>query len=407
MYRIFNFGRLSVLSGILATALWLIPGNAEAWTFKALHSFGNGTDGRTPQFASLTQDDDGNLYGTTFEGGDPIQGCFGYGCGIVFKLAPDLSLTTLHNFADNGTDGFLPMAGVNRDESGNLYGTTCGGGKYQGGVVFKLAPGGAETIIHALDTYVEGGGVCSRLRKDKAGDLYALAQVGGQGNCPYAQGAGCGTAFKIKPDGAFIKLHDFSTDDREIFPYGNLTQDSAGNTYGITAGTEGPYWGTIFKLTPDGAETIVHTFSGGADGGDPSSGLRIDDAGNLYGAAQLGGSAHGLDGYGVVFKLSPDGTETVLHTFGAGDGNPGGIVRDKAGYLYGIVHGLGSPKGRHEGAIFRIRKDGAFRLLHRFSCRRDGCGPAGDLLLDRAGNLYGTTAGGGAYGFGTIFEFEK
>jgi uncharacterized repeat protein (TIGR03803 family) len=172
----------------------------------------------------------------------------------------------------------------------------------------------------------------------------------------------------------------------------------------------------VFKLSPGGTETVLYSFKGGSDGSGPAAGLIADSSGNLYGTTYLGGAfASGCNGIfadlgcGVVFKLSPGGTETVLHTFtGGSDGGvpSGGLIADSSGNLYGTTSRGGasgrSPSG--SGVVFKLSPSGTETVLYSLKGGSDGSGPAAGLIADSSGNLYGTTSGGGASGNGTVFK---
>jgi uncharacterized repeat protein (TIGR03803 family) len=341
-----------------------------------LHQFSY-PDGSAP-WGRLIADGDGNLYGTTTVGG-PL------GSGTVFKLAPDGTHTLLHAFGpDEG--GVYPYGGVVRDGSGNLYGTTqgyVGDGAGQPGLVYKLAPDGAYTVLHRL-SWEDGGQPMAELVLDAEGNLYGTARAG--------------TVFKLSPDGTFAVLHTFQGSDGGA-PLGGLILDGSGNLYG-TASSGGtpayPGFGTVFKLAADGAYTVLHQFNG-ADGATPSSALILDEGGNAYGTTQAGGAG----GHGTVFKLAPDGTYTLLHSFTGADGDSpyGGLLRTAGGDLYGTT-GLGGVSGY--GTIFRIAADGSHTVLHSFG-GADGVSPSDGVMEDASGILHGTTVGGGS-GSGTIFN---
>lgn len=383
----------------LALAMFAAP-HAHAWSFKVLHTFtGTANDGATPGYGNLIADRAGNLYGTTTYGGV-------YDDGTVFKLAPDGTLTVVHSFSytcDSSDGGAWPYGGVIRDRAGNLYGTTWSGCYNSFGTVFKLAPDGTETTLHAFSG-ADGRWPYASLAKDGVGNLYGTASEGGTGNC-WDWEDGCGTAFKLAPDGSFTKLHDFSEDDGEAIPLGSLVTDKRGNLYGTTNGT--PFAGSVFKLAPNGTETILYAF-GGDNGEWPWAGPTRDKGGNLYGATQYGGTNND----GAVFTLASDGTQTVLHSFGGNDGRAprGGVIRDHAGSLYGTASygGKGSCNGGVGcGTIFKVKTDGIFKLLHKFDCTEDGCIPLAGLVRDASGNLYGTTSAGGERNDGTVFELLR
>jgi uncharacterized repeat protein (TIGR03803 family) len=207
---------------------------------------------------------------------------------------------------------------------------------------------------------------------------------------------------------SFIVLHSFAggpTDGGA--PYAGLIRDSAGNRYGTTQSGGASNAGVVFRLSPAGTETVLHSFtyshSGEADGALPDAGLVRDGAGNLYGTTAAGGAACHYPGCGVVFKLSPTGTETVLYTFTGladGAGPVGGLLRDTAGNLYGTTSEGGAKSSACStqtcGVVFKLSPIGTYTVLHTFTGGADGANPTAGLILDTAGNLYGTTAKGGA-----------
>lgn len=332
-----------------------------------LYSFLGGADGGGP-FAGLLRDSAGNLYGTTQIGG---AGDCGYGCGVVFKLDTAGNETVLYTFlgATSG-DGSEPVGVLVRDSKGNLYGTTAAGG-LGGGTVFKLDTAGKETVYSfgkdGQKQFNLGEQPLAGVIRDAEGNLYGTTWGGTNSPNPPL---GVGVVFKLtenelaNPKGEGTILHTFTgftgTVADGAFPYyGSLIRDSAGNLYGTTylggiAGdcVNGAGCGTVFKVDATGAETILYSFTGGADGGYPAAGLIRDSAGNLYGTGILGGTSN----VGVVFKLDASGTLTVLHNFtgGADGGTPlGDLVRDASGNLYGTTS-AGGGCGQC-GVVFKIK----------------------------------------------------
>lgn len=370
---------------------------AQAQTFTTLLSFSN-SDGAQPQ-ASLIRDAQGNLYGTTSNGGT-------YGFGTVFKLDPSGNETVLHSFAGNLDDGGTPVANLIMDASGNLYGTTYQGATPSGGgTVFRLDPAGNETILHSFSMGSDGGNPDSGLIMDAQGNLYGTTFSGGA--------YGAGTAFKVDPSRNETVLHSFTGGSDGYMPYAGLIMDARGNLYGTTFSSDAPAQGNgvVFKLDPAGSETVLYTFTGGRDGEWPQAALIMDAAGNLYGTTLYGGNpnCYSGQGCGTVFKVDPSGHETVLLSFtGGSDGAvpAASLIMDQQGNLYGTTVNGGAYGW---GTVFKLNPSGNETVLYSFTGGNDGKQPMGGLVMDAANNLYGTTYGGGAsnncFGTcGTVFK---
>src|SRR6266852_4539463 len=263
------------------------------------------------------------------------------------------TFTVLHSFT-NSPDGAFPFAGLLRDAAGNLYGTTLRGGSFSSGTVFKLDPAGNETV------------------------LYSFTDTGSPA------------------DG--------------LDPYDAPIMDAAGNLYGTTR--DGGFFGIgiVFRLDTSGHETVLHTFAP-AEGADPYAGVAMDAAGNLYGTTS---AALALGVLGTVFKIDTAGNFTVLHFFTGSDGCclTGGVIIDAAGNLYGTAGGGGSSGF---GTVFKLDTLGNLHVLYSFKGGSDGASPAGGLIMDALGNLYGTTGAGGSgtcsgqlpvVGCGTVFKLD-
>ncbi len=366
--------------------------------FVVLHDFNAfvQSDGWGP-LASLVLDNTGFLYGTTLYGGDS-------NVGTIFKVACDgTQFSLLHSFTGLDPDGnHEPLV---LDEGGNLYGTTPFSGTGGAGTVFKIGTDGSGfAIVHNFGVaHLEGAGPAGGLRLDGVGNLYGTTYSGGAW--------GAGTVFKLRTDGSRLEvLHSFVGGVSEGWsPYGPLLLDGAGTLFGTTKSGGEWYAGTLFRLNTDGnGFANLHSFSGTAPyGANPNGSLAVDAVGDLYGTTPNGGAF----GKGTVFKVGADGTGlTVVHTFGAGntDGaHPlGGVVLDGAGNLYGTTS-YGDPSTA--GTVFRVRTDGTgFVILHSFhwSDTSDGSDPSSALIFDEVGNLFGTTYGGGSAGGGTVFSLR-
>ncbi len=339
-----------------------LSSTAKAQTFTVLHTF-HGYDGAGP-FGQLLLDSSGNIYGTTEGGGvvAAISPCGSSGCGTAFMLNKTGKQIWQHNF--NGRNGEGPLAGLLGGAAGTIYGTT----------------------------YLGGDTTCYRL--------------------------GCGTVFTLDEHGKEHLLYQFTGTPDGWFPQGPLTQDTAGNLYGTTqqGGSSGGY-GTIYKVDATGAETVLYSFSGGLNGCYPDGGVTRDAMGNLYGVA-----AGCTGGYGEVFELDPSGNLTVLHAFGGRDGaNPTSpLIFDAAGNLYGTTSSGGSSSVCNGGCgtVFELSPNGngiwIETVLYSF-CSLEACAdgdePSGGLVKDNGGNLYGVTVFGGKSrcfggGCGVVFELN-
>ena len=348
-----------------------------------LYNFSGGTDGANPQ-AGVIRDAVGNLYGTTFSGGAA-------GLGVVFKLNKSNQETPLHSFT-GGTDGANPYGGVIRDSAGNLYGTTVYGGPARAGAVYKLDASGNETFLYAFSGGSDGQHPYGGVIRDSAGFLYGNTIDGGS--------AGLGAIFQIDSSGVQTTLYAFPESAGGFAPNAGVIRDAAGNLYGTAPQGGGHGAGVVYKVNKAGREIVLYSFTGGADGSEPNSGVIRDKAGNLYGTTFNGGTF----GYGVVFQIDTSGTESVLYNFtGGSDGsNPyGGLVRDPAGNLYGTAW-FGGSNGA--GVIYEIAATGGETVLYSFTGSIGDSRSYGSLARDRAGNLYGTEYAGGGAGFGAVYK---
>jgi uncharacterized repeat protein (TIGR03803 family) len=386
-------GSPALLLAILIAIAVVLP-SSQAQTFIVLHTFMGGSDGGSPA-AGLILDAEGNLYGTNYSGGE--LGCgIGLGCGTVFELDPAGKETILHKFTGS-PDGTLNQAGLIRDAAGNLYGTTYGGGVRDGGTVFKVEANGKESVLYSFTGPPDGFGPVASLVADANGNLYGTTYYGGNAACGYIRG--CGTVFKLEPSGKETVLHAFVSANGGYYPAAGLIRDSAGNLYGTTYTGGANGFGTVFRLDSAGHETVLHAFTGGTDGGYPLGSL-IASGSLLFGTSGVGGAF----AYGAVFKLDKAGNETVLYSFtGGADGRSPltGLVHDSAGNLYGATEQGGD---FHYGTVFKLDRAGNESVLHSFTYGSDGAFPVAGVVLDAAGNIYGTTNNGGTSGEGIVFK---
>jgi uncharacterized repeat protein (TIGR03803 family) len=297
-------------------------------------------------------------------------------------------------YSFTGADGGYPYAGLILDAAGNLYGTTVGGGAYALGTVFVVNRSGQEKVLHSFGAEGDGTSPEPGLVQDAAGNLYGTTEGGGA----YA----LGTVFVVNRSGQEKILHSFGAEGDGVSPYAGLVQDAAGNFYGTTNNGGAYGAGTVFVVNRDGQEKVLHSFGAYyGDGSIPFAGLVQDAAGNFYGTTPFGGAYGG----GTVFVLNRNGHERVLHSFGAdGDGAfpYAGLVQDAAGNFYGTTNGGGAYG--YYGTVFVVSPTGQEKVLHSFGAEGDGAYNNAGLVQDAAGNLYGTTSNGGAYGYGTVFE---
>jgi len=270
-----------------------------------LHFFTGGADGGNPE-GDLIRDSSGNLYGVTAGGGNlHCNASYFTGCGVVFKLSASGTETVLHTF-QGGSDGANPWGGLVMDSSGNLYGSTENGGRYSAGQIFKISASGKKTVVHNFDPGVNMDGANPRdpLTFGSGGILYGTTFRGGDLSVSWCGSIGCGTVFKLDTHDVLTTLHSFEGPPSDgDTPYGAVARDSAGNLYGIAADGGNEYFGGIvYKLDLSGNETILHNFTQGDDGWEPSGRLYVDKSGTVYGAASL---SDGPDGNGVIFKIVP------------------------------------------------------------------------------------------------------
>jgi uncharacterized repeat protein (TIGR03803 family) len=408
-----------VVGAALALAMVFVPAvvasrsaQAQNYIYSQLFSF-DAQDGYKP-FAGLVQDAQGNLYGTTSSGGANLYLCHN-GCGTVFKLDTTGKETVLYSFTGGG-DGRTPLSDLVLDAQGNLYGTTYYGGNLTCpgtngigcGTVFKLDTTGKETVLHSFSGSPDGSRPKAGLVLDAQGNLYGTTYYGGSPTCD--AGTGCGTVFKVDTTGNEAVLFSFTGNGRN--PGGALVLDANGNLYGTTVNGGRYGRGVVFKIDPTVKQTVLYSFTGGADGAKPLAVLVQDAQANLYGTTSMGGNLSAcLNGCGTVFKLDPTGNETVLYSFTGtnGDGKhpEAGLVLDGQGNLYGTTRYGGITSMPGPGTVFKVDTTGKETVLYKFgSIPKDGNQPAARLLLDAQGNLHGTTVRGGRFGpnSGTVFK---
>ena len=389
---------------ILAAAVLMVMlvSGASAQSERIIYSFTGGSDGGYP-YGGVISDANGNLYGTTFGGG-------AYDGGTVFELTPNSggtwNETVLFSFSYNGTGGASPSSGLVFDSKGNLYGLTLFSTP-GAGAIFELSPGAngvwTEKILYTFTGGSDGSAPFSAsLVLDRSGNLYGITPNGGT--------YGLGTVFELVAgsNGAWTKkvMHNFSGGNDGANPYGEtLTLDAAGNVYGTALGGGLYDYGVVFELVRGSngnwTERVLHAFTGTSDGSATLGGVVFDAAGNLYGNSSYS-----------VFQLTPGSngtwTEKTLHTFTGGrDGaNPASAVTfDKNGKIYATT----SAGGVHRGTVYQLTPgaNGTWTeaILHKFTSGGDGLYPGfAGLVVGANGHLHGTTNQGGASNNGVVFE---
>jgi uncharacterized repeat protein (TIGR03803 family) len=380
---------LLALTTVLATAS-AIPQTAQGQTLKVLYNFAGASDGGDP-YATLIRDAAGNLYSTVGYGGT-------YFAGAVFKVTPGGAETVLYSFT-GGADGAQPIAPVIRDGAGNLYGTTTMGGSANAGVVFKVDSTGSETVLHNFTGGTDGLTPVGGLLRDKAGNLYGATSQGGTSND--------GVVFKINAHGKETILHTFTggANDGKYPTYTSLLMDVQGTLYGDTEEGGTADGGIVYKLSKTGKLTILHSFQGGTTDGCNVLGTPfMDKDGTIYGTT----SSCGTSSLGTVWKLTKNGKETVLHSFagGASDGEYplSGVIVDANGDLYGTTSTGGSS---NVGTIYKVSKAGKETVYHSFN-GTDGKFPYGSVVQNSAGTLlFGAAQNGGSIGYGTVWKIRK
>ncbi len=409
------------MTRIILSVLLLTLGLGDTAFAQQIRSFPfNGTNGSLPR-SSLVADEAGNLFGTTSEGG--LTTCFPYSCGVIFELSPPMqgsggwTETTIYSFSSLG--GADPIGNLTIDQSGNLYGTTAGGGSSDDGVVFELSPpsqpGGSwiEAVLYDFGS-VPNDGVNPEagLTFDAEGNLFGTTNLGGQN--------GGGVVFELspppEPGGPWTEtiLYNFAFPPEDgRFPGARVVLDSSGNLYGTTSEGGLNNDGTVFQLTPQPggmwSETVLHSFGSGSDGLTPESGLTLTQSGALVGTTPSGG----LFNMGNIFALSPprggNRTYGVLYQFGMipndGNGPHGDLIIQNGQVLYGTTMNGGLP---NRGTIFQLKEahPGAWTetILYDFS-QGGGDAPMAGLLLHN-GSLFGTASGGGFKNNGTAFQLS-
>jgi uncharacterized repeat protein (TIGR03803 family) len=374
-------GRLALLASLLS----LSPAFADEQVLKPFKSHAAFPPG------DLVRDDSGNLYGVTQHDG-------ANGLGTVYRYSPDGHYTVLHDFS-GGSDGAHPAAGLIRDADGNLYGTTFQGGPDDQGTVFRVAADGSESVLYAFKGGSDGAYPFARLARDRRGNLYGTTSSGGNsdGNIGY-----WGTVFKLAPSGRKKVIYAFNGSPDAEVPLAGVIRDKHGNLYGTTVDGGAYGWGAVYKITPDGQESVLASMPS-VSVSMPGGEVVADDVGNLYGTTS--------NSTGSVFKITPDGVLSTLFVFPdnhrQGQAPHSTLLIDGAGNLFGTaMNGGRDEKGDAEGcgSVFKVTPRGKMQTLHLFAAGKDGCMPVGGLTADGRGDFFGTTFFGYRRDRGTIFK---
>jgi uncharacterized repeat protein (TIGR03803 family) len=376
---------------ILALGLGLAPALTPGQSVTTIYSF-TGTNGGYP-VTGLALGPDGNLYGTTEDGGSD-------GYGTVFGVTTNGTLTMLVSF--DGTNGLAPFAGLTLGPDGNFYGTTRNGdGGY--GTVFRVTTNGTLTTLTTLVSLTNGFNPEAALTLGPDGNFY--------GSTYYNEIDDDGTLFRVTTNGVLTTLVEFTAADG-AYPEAALTLGPDGNFYGSTAGGgSGDYvpgsdgYGTVFRVTTGGTLTTLVSFND-TNGADPEASLTLGSDGNFYGTTAFGGASAGQEstGFGTVFRVTTNGTLTTLVSFnGANGANPiGGLTLGPDGNLYGTTEYGGSGG---DGTAFGVTTNGTLTTLVNFN-GSNGANPWAGLTLGPDGKFYGTTQIGGNGGHGVVFRLS-
>jgi uncharacterized repeat protein (TIGR03803 family) len=412
---VITVGKLLSVGGVFSNVAELVGHSFSGQN--GTEGLNGSTDGADPT-AELVQGSDHNFYGTTYFGG-------AYDVGTVFRITPGGVETVLYSFTGvpgNGvggvsgsTDGAWPDAGLIEGKDGNFYGTTEeGGANANHGTVFMITPQGVETVIYsfcAIGTCKDGNSPRATLILGSDGNFYGTTPGGGASNV--------GNVYQMTPGGTLTTVYSFLDNSMDgTTPEGSVIQDSAGNFYGTTFAGGSYGYGIIYKVTPAGEETILHSFcavSGCPDGEPPNAGLLEGVDGNFYGMTSAGG-AYNSGNSGTVFRITPAGAYTVLHSFcgtlgvpGCTDGGypVGSLIQASDGNIYGATRTGGA---NNTGSVFKITATGVETVVYSFdgdsNSNTSGFEPIAGLVQGIDGNFYGTTNPGSTYGEGNVYRLS-
>jgi uncharacterized repeat protein (TIGR03803 family) len=376
-----QFARVLALT---AVAILMVTASAitiHAQTYTDLYNLGsNSGDPANPAWIGLfTQGRDGNLYTTSTYGGLNTE-------GAVFQLSPSGTMTPLWSFdgTNKTNSGFYPYSGLTLGTDGNFYGTTYAGGSTGAGTVFKINASGKITTLHSISGCPEGDYIYAPPIQGLDGNFYGTASDGG---CEVF-----GTVYKITPAGKLTVIYTFPGTSKLAYPMA-VTLGNDGNFYGTALGGGAYHFGGVFKITPGGKLTVLYSFSGTPDGQTPKGTIIQASDGNFYGTTEGGG----VNGLGSIYKMTPAGALTILHSFSESDGmglHPlAGLVQATDGKFYGAAGSNTS-----SGVLFQITSKGKYTVLVNLTNnigKYPGANPQVALFQHTNGTLYGDTYGGG------------
>jgi uncharacterized repeat protein (TIGR03803 family) len=376
--------------------------NAQNYKFSVIYSFPNTGSGPSRVSNNLILDGAGNLYGVSAQGGKYQQ-------GTVFEVTQTGKLTVLYSFKGS-PDGAGPLSSLFRDAAGNLYGTTfaggitsqCANGDTGCGAVYKLTPTGKETVLYAFSGSSDGALPTMSVAVDNAGNVYGTtlndAEAGGD--------AGNGLVYKISSNGTFTALHTFCLVDPSCsdgqYPTSGPVLDRQGNVYGVTAGGGQFNGGTFYKVTPAGDESVIFDFANEYES-QTSGNLSRDAKGSFYGVTATG-TLNTVDG-GKIFKVTANGAENVPYAFCVLPGCPAGdepeapLQIDSSGNIFGVVT-YGGKNG--SGGVFKITPNGNETLIYNFPAGFSSYG----VVMDTSGNLFGVSINGGKFNAGEVYKLS-
>ena len=399
-----------VASGLAGPGMAAVP-------FSTLHQFTTATSNAR---SSLLLASDGNMYGLADSGN-----------GMAFKVASDGTVTTIHYFT--GTDGRQPQGQLVQGADGNLYGTTVYGGANDGGTIFEMTTAGVVTTLY---TFGYGGNPAGGLIIGADGNFYCAAydwifkmtpqgqtslvhtfgnvegfaalaplMLANDGNyygtTTSGAASGSGSIFRMTPDGTVTNIHSFYSSTDGSYPSGKLVQGPDGALYGTTRSGGANTYGTIFRITLAGDFSVLYPFAN-SDGRGPCSELLVGSNNTLYGTASGGGDNYG----GTIFKITTGGVLTTLYPFSGLEPNDpvGGLIFGSDGNMYGVAS-YGGPL--QHGSVFKCSTSGTLSTVSAFPyVGVDGYELDGGLVRAGDGTFYGTTAFGGAHDFGSVFKMD-